>query len=160
MTIKMEEQKPNWFAASSFGQFMASGTQTVVLTEPVEWDGDGDGTVAADAPTYSGGEWDASKAGEDAIFAAGVHEVPVAGRYWTGFNRMHPLDGKVREQAWNGTVHGLFAELGVGATTHSSLQLAIGVAAVTGLIGLGFLVGDAGLIWVGMAKKPEETETA
>jgi hypothetical protein len=24
MTIKMEEQKPNWFAASWFGQFMAS----------------------------------------------------------------------------------------------------------------------------------------
>ena len=54
----------------------------------------------------------------------GVYQVPVADRYWTGFNRMHPLDGPAREQAWNGTVHGLFAELGVGATTHSSLQLA------------------------------------
>ncbi len=136
-----------------------TGTQTVVLTEPVEWDGDGDGAVAADAPTYSGGEWDPSTAGEDAIFAAGVYEVPAAGRYWTGFNRLHPLDGPAREQAWNGTVHGLFAELGVGATTHSSLQLAIGVAAVTALMGVGFLVIGGGLLWTGMAKRREETAT-
>jgi len=136
-----------------------TGTQTVVLTEPVEWDGDGDGTVAADAPTYSGGDWDPSTAGQDAIFAAGVYQVPVNNRYWTGFNRQHPLDGKAREQAWSGTVHGLFAELGVGATTHSSLQLAMGVAMVTALLGLGFLVGGAGLLWTGMAKKREETAT-
>jgi hypothetical protein len=136
-----------------------TGTQTVVLTEPVEWDGDGDGTVAADAPTYSGGDWDPSTAGQDAIFAAGVYQVPVNDRYWTGFNRLHPLDGPAREQAWNGTVHGLFAELGVGATTHSSLQLAMGVAMVTALMGVGFLVIGGGLLWAGMAKKREETGT-
>jgi type II secretory pathway pseudopilin PulG len=136
-----------------------TGTQTVVLTEPVEWDGDGDGTVAADAPTVAPGEWDPSTAGQDAIFQAGVYQVPVNNRYWTGFNRLHPLDGPAREQAWNGTVHGLFAELGVGATTHSSLQLALGVAAVTALLGLGFIIGGAGLLWTGMAKKREETAT-
>ncbi len=100
-----------------------------------------------------------STSGQDAIFQAGVYQVPVANRYWTGFNRTHPLDGPAREQAWNGTVHGLFAELGVGATTHSSLQLALGVAAVTALLGLGFLIGGAGLLWTGMAKKREETAT-
>ena len=115
--------------------------------------------MAADAPTVAPGEWDPSTAGQDAIFAAGVYQVPVADRYWTGFNRMHPLDGPAREQAWNGTVHGLFAELGVGATTHSSLQLAIGVAAVTALMGVGFLVIGGGLLWAGMAKKREETST-
>jgi hypothetical protein len=134
-----------------------TGTQTVVLTEQVQYDGDGDDVVAPDAPTYSAGEWDPATAGEDAIFEPGVYQVPVAGRYWTGFNRTHPLDGKAREQAWSGTVHGLFAELGVGATTHSSLEMGLGVAAITALMGVGFLVGGAGLLWSGMAKKPEET---
>jgi type II secretory pathway pseudopilin PulG len=137
-----------------------TGTQTVVLTEPVEWDGDGDGTVAADAPTYTGGEWDPSTAGQDAIFQPGTYQVPVNNRYWTGFNRLHPLDGKAREQAWSGTVHGLFAELGVGATTHSSLQLAMGVAMVTALMGVGFLVIGGGLLWASMAKRREETAAA
>jgi hypothetical protein len=132
-----------------------TGTQTVVLTEQVAYDGDGDGTVAADAPTVAPGEWDPATSREDAIFQPGVYEVPVAGRYWTGFNRAHPLDGKAREQAWSGTVHGLFAELGVGATTYASLQLAQGVALVTALMGVGFLVLGGGLLWVGMAKKPE-----
>ena len=43
------------------------------------------------------------------------------GRYWTGFDRMHPLDGKVREMAWSGVAHGLIAELGVGTVTASTL---------------------------------------
>ncbi len=86
----------------------------------------------------------------------GTYQVPVAERYWTGFNRLHPLDGPAREQAWNGTVHGLFAELGVGATTASSLQLALGVVAVTALMGLGFLIVGGGLVWVGGAARKEE----
>lgn len=132
-----------------------TGTQTVVLTETVEHDGDGDGTVAADAPVYTGGEWDPGTAREDAIFQPGVYEVPVANRYWTGFNRLHPLDGPAREQAWSGTVHGLFAELGVGATTATALQLAQGVTAITALMGLGFLIVGGGLLWTGMARKEE-----
>jgi hypothetical protein len=133
-----------------------TGTQTVVLTERVEVDGDGDGTVADDAPVYTGGEWDPTTAGEDAIFEPGVYQVPVANRYWTGFDRLHPLDGPAREQAWNGTVHSLFAQLGVGATTASSLEMGQGVAAIAALMGAGFLVVGGGLLWAGMARKEEQ----
>jgi hypothetical protein len=131
------------------------GTQTVTLTQPVEWDGDGDDAVAATAPVYTGGEWDPSTAGEDAIFQPGVYEVPVAGRYYTQFDRLHPLDGPAREQAWAGLVHGLFAELGVGATTASSLELGQGVALVTALMGVSFLVLGGLLLWTSLAKEPE-----
>ena len=136
-----------------------NGTQTVVLTETVEWDGDGDGEVSSTATTYTGGEWDPGTMQEDAIFMPGAYQVPVNGRYWTGFNRTHPLDGPARAQAWNGTVHGLFAELGVGATTASSLQLSMGVVGITALMGLGFVVTGGGLIWVGAAGRKEEGET-
>ena len=84
-----------------------------------------------------------------------MYEVAVAHRYYTQFNRLHPLDGPAREQAWNGLVHGLFAELGVGATTASSLQLGLGVAMVTALMGLGFLLSGGMLLWVSLAKEPE-----
>lgn len=137
-----------------------TGTQTVVLTERVEVDGDGDGSVAADAPVYTGGEWDPTTSGEDAIFEPGVYQVPVANRYWTGFDRLHPLDGPAREQAWSGTVHGLFAQLGLGATTASSLEMGQGVAAIAALMGAGFLVVGGGLLWAGMARKEEEGPAA
>jgi hypothetical protein len=136
-----------------------SGVQTIVLTEQVAWDGDGDGSTEG-APTVSPGEWDPATAGEDAIFMPGVYTVPVNGRYWTGFNRSHPLDGPAREQAWNGTVHGLFAELGVGATTATSLQMAMGIVGVTALMGFGFVAGGAGLVWAGMAGRKEDEPVA
>ncbi len=139
-----------------------TGTQNVVLPAQVDWDGDGEEGMAADAPTFTGGVWDPSVEGYgDAVFMAGTYEVPVNDRYWTGFNRLHPLDGPAREQTWNGTVHGLFAELGVGATTATALQLAMGVVAVTALMGLGFVAGGAGLVWAGMgARKEDEPATA
>ncbi len=138
-----------------------TGTQTVVLTEPVYWDGSGSvDTAPAGATTYSGGEWDPTTADQAAIFQPGVYQVPVNDRYWSMFNRLHPLDGPAREQAWAGTVHGLFAELGVGATTASSLELSLGVAALTALMGLGFLVVGGGLIWSGGASRREEASKA
>ena len=139
-----------------------TGIQNVVLTEPVYWDG----SAVVDSPpagaqVYNGGEWDPSTVADPAIFNPGTYQVPVNGRYWTGFNRSHPLDGPARELAWNGTVHGLFAELGVGATTATALQLATGVVGVTALMGLGFVVGGAGLFWAGMgARKENEPATA
>ena len=147
------------FQMATIAKHTLDGTQTVVLTETVEWDGDGDGEVSEDATVYSGGEVEIASFGEDAIYMPGTYQVPVDGRYWTGFNRLHPLDGPTRGQAWNGTVHGLFAELGVGATTAVSLQMAMGVVGVTALMGLGFVVGGGGLIWVGYgAPKKEESE--
>jgi hypothetical protein len=131
------------------------GSQNVVLAETAEWDGDGDDAIASDARQYFGGEWDPATIGEDAVFNAGTYTVPVAERYWTQFNRTHPLDGPTREQAWSGTVHGLFAELGVGAVTATSLQLAVGVALLTVLMGLGFIIGGAGLLWVSMGRRED-----
>ncbi len=107
-----------------------NGTQTVVLAETVEYDANRDGAISPDE-----------------VFTAGTYEVPVDGRYWSAFDRQHPLEGPAREQAWTGTVHGLFAELGVGATTHSSLEMGLGVAAITALMGVGFLILGGGLIW-------------
>ena len=66
---------------------------------------------------------------------------PVNGRYWTGFDRTDLLDGPAREAAWSGTAHALVAELGVGAATHSTLMLALGIAGL--LAGLGVVcTGD------------------
>jgi hypothetical protein len=132
------------------------GTQNVVLTEVVNWDGS---SVVEEEPEgateYFGGEWDPATVAEAAVFNPGTYQVPVAERYWTQFNRMHPLDGPTRSQAWNGTVHGLFAELGVGATTATSLQLALGIVAITLLMGLGFVIAGGGLLWVSMGGRKE-----
>ena len=136
------------------------GSQNVVLTETVEWDGDGDGEISPEAQTYFGGEWDPATDGEDAVFNPGTYEVPVNERYWTQFNRMHPLDGPAREQTWTGTVHGLFAELGVGAVTASLAQVGVGIALVVLLMGIGFAATGVLLIWVAAGAKKEEKPAA
>jgi hypothetical protein len=142
------------FQMATIAHHTLSGSQPVVLTEQASYDGDGDGTVAADAPVYSpatlpDGVWDPSVLGYgDAVFEPGTYTVPVNDRYWTGFNRTHPLDGKAREQAWSGTVHGLFAELGVGATTATSLEMASVLALALAGFGLVFLLAGVGLVWV------------
>ncbi|MBI4936420.1 MAG: hypothetical protein HY828_21285 [Actinobacteria bacterium] len=70
----------------------------------------------------------------------------VDGRYWTGFDRSVPVEAKARDQAWSGTAHALVAELGVGAATHSTLQLALGVAAL--LAGLGVVCTVMGVAFL------------
>jgi hypothetical protein len=99
-----------------------NGTQTVVLDEAVTTD-----------------------AGE--TFAAGTYEVPVAGRYWSGFDRTNPIDAKVREQAWTGTAHALIAELGVGSVTASTLQVGYGIAALAAALGLTLILAGLGVVW-------------
>lgn len=137
------------------------GTQNVVLTDTAYWDGSSRvDTAPADAEEYFGGEWDPAAVGEAAVFNPGTYTVPVAERYWTGFNRLHPLDGPAREQTWNGTVHGLFAQLGVGATTATSLQLALGIVGITALMGLGFVIAGGGLLWIGMGGRKEDEPVA
>jgi hypothetical protein len=134
------------------------GEQQVTLDERVEFDGDGDDAVAADAPVYTPetlpqGDAYVGIVRQDAIFEPGTYTVPVAERYWTGFNRLHPLDGPARERAWSGTVHGLFAELGVGATTASTLQLAQAVSFIAMAFGAAFIVIGLGLAWAAGGKK-------
>lgn len=109
------------YQMATVGFHVLHGTQTVVLDEDVEYEGE--------------------------LFTAGTYEVPVDGRYWTGFDRMHPLEGPAREMAWSGTAHGLFAELGVGTVTHSTLQMGLGLAGLFGGIGATLIILGLGLVW-------------
>ena len=128
------------------------GESAVTLTEPVAFDGDGDGTVAADAPSYTPetlpqGEEYLAILRSDANYAAGTYTVPTLGRYWTQFTRTNPLDGKARELVWTGMVHGLFAELGVGATSFSALQMGQALALIAVAFGVAFIITGGGLVW-------------
>ena len=111
-----------------------NGTQTVVLDEPVEYKGE--------------------------TFAAGTYEVPVDGRYWSDFDRQHPLDGKVREQAWTGTAHALIANLGVGSVTASALQIGLGVAAIAAALGAVLILAGLGIVWAARPVAETAAETA
>lgn len=102
------------------------GTQTVVLDEAVEYNGQ----------TYE----------------AGSYEFDVDGRYWTDFDRTHPIEGAAREQAWTGTAHGLVGELGVGTVTHTTLQMGLAMAGILAGFGLVFMLTGGGLIWAGRGK--------
>ena len=102
------------------------GTQTVVLDEDVEYNGE--------------------------LFKAGTYEFDVDGKYWTDFDREHPIEGIARDQAWSGTAHALIGELGVGTVTHSALQLGLGISGLLAGLGLTFLLAGLGLFWVGRAK--------
>ena len=109
-----------------------NGTQVVVLAEDVEYNGE--------------------------TFTAGSYDVAVDGRYWTGFDRMHPLEGPARGQAWSGTAHGLIAELGVGTVTHSALQLGLAIAGTLAAIGLTAIVAGLGLVWATREEKAEKPQ--
>ena len=110
-------------------------TQTVVLPEDV---------TAADGTVYK----------------AGSYDVPVAGRYWTQFDRTNPIDAKVREQAWTGTAHALIAELGVGSVTASALQMGLGIAALAAALGAVLLLAGIGIVWAARPMTATETEKA
>ena len=105
-------------------------TQTVVLTEDVEYKGE--------------------------VFKAGTYQVDVAGRYFAEFDRSHPLDGPARAQAWSPTAHALIGELGVGTVTASALQMGLGLAGLFAALGFTFVLSGLGLVW---AARPE-TERA
>jgi hypothetical protein len=109
------------------------GTQTVVLEEPVEYEG--------------------------TVYEAGTYEFDVDGRYWTGFDRQHPIEGPAREQAWTGTAHALVGELGVGTVTHSTLQMGLAMAGLFAALGLVFMLTGGGLIWAGRGRKVEIPDT-
>jgi hypothetical protein len=82
------------------------------------------------------------------VFEAGVYQFDVDGRYWTDFDRAHPIEGPARERAWTGTVHGLFGELGVGTLTHNTLQMGLGLAALLAGLGATLMLAGAGMVWV------------
>ena len=115
------------FQMATIGYHVLHGTQTVVLIEDVEYNG--------------------------VLYEAGSYEFEVDGRYWSDFDRQHPLEGPARGQAWSGTAHALFGTLGVGTLTASTLQLAQAVSFI--LIGLGLTLTalGGGLFWSGRAKE-------
>jgi hypothetical protein len=106
------------------------GTQTVVLDKDVEYKGE--------------------------TFKAGSYEVPVDGRYFSQFDRAHPLDGPARAQAWSPLAHALIAELGVGAVTATTLQMGFGLAALFAALGATILIAGAGLVWATRAATEKE----
>jgi hypothetical protein len=118
------------------------GTQTIVLTQEDIDAAIADEQLAADG-TYEG----VVEAYQGQVLEPGEYDVPVDGRYWTGFTRTDLLDGQARDMAWSGTAHALVAELGVGAATHSTLQLALGVAALLAGLGVVCTVMGAAFIW-------------
>ncbi len=115
------------FQMATITYHVLHGTQTIVLEEDVEYNGE--------------------------VFAAGTYEFEVDGRYWTDFDRQHPIEGPARAAAWNATPHALIAELGVGTVTHSTLQLGLGVAGAFAGIGLTLMVLGFGLVWAGKGEK-------
>jgi len=114
------------FQMATIGYHVLHGTQTVVLAEDVEYNGE--------------------------VFTAGTYEFDVDGRYWTDFDRRHPLEGPARSQAWSGTVHGLFGELGVGVAAYTSIQMGYAMAGAFAALGFLSLIGGAGLLWAMAAR--------
>ncbi len=109
------------YQMATIGYHVLHGTQEIVLESDVEYNGE--------------------------LFPAGTYEFEVDGRYWTDFDRRHPIEGPARAEAWTGTVHGLFAELGVGTVTASTLQLGLALAGLFAGVGFLSLLIGGGLIW-------------
>jgi hypothetical protein len=80
----------------------------------------------------------------------------VDGKYWTDFDRRHPLEGPARSQAWSGTAHGIVGELGVGTVTHSALKMSLGLSAVVAGVGATFMLSGGGLYWAASAEGTKE----
>jgi len=109
------------------------GTQTVVLEKDAEYNGE--------------------------QFPAGTYEFDVDGKYWTDFDREHPIEGIAREQAWSGTAHGLIGELGVGTVTHSALQMGLALSGLLAGLGLTFALLGLGLVWAAKARSDAAAAT-
>jgi hypothetical protein len=114
------------FQMATIAYHVLHGTQTVVLEQDEEYNGE--------------------------LFKAGTYEFDVDGKYWTDFDREHPIEGVAREQAWSGTAHGLIGELGVGTVTAQALTMGLALAGLLAGIGAGFLLLGLGLVWAAKAK--------
>ncbi len=114
------------FQMATISTHVLHGTVEVVLPEDVDYNGE--------------------------LFEAGTYEVPTEGKYWTDFDRLHPLEGPARSQVWTGTVHGLVGELGVGTVTHSTLQMGLALSALFAGLGLTFMLIGGGVAYAMTAK--------
>jgi hypothetical protein len=132
------------YQMATVGYHVLHGTQTVVLTEDGEFNGE----------VIPAGSYDVviNEIGSPERVAAGV------GGYWTDFNRSNPIEAAARGQAWTGTAHGLFAELGVGTVTHSALKMGLALAGLFAGVGATAILTGAGLVWA--SRKEDETKLA
>ena len=94
------------------------GTQTVVLTEDVEYKGE--------------------------LFKAGEYKVPVDGKYFSDLDRSHPLEGPVRTQAWSPLAFGLLGQL-IGGVNSDLLAGMAHFMSWSIFVGLGFMFTVAGV---------------
>ncbi len=139
------------YQMATIAHHVLDGTETVTLTKS-DLTGE-DGKVATE---YSCN--DEMVAVPTPFPADGVTcDFKTDGRYYTGFDRTIPVQGQARGLAWSGTVLALFGELGVGAVTASTLQLAGGVVLLIGGLGLVNILLGAGLFWSAAAAKKEPT---
>ncbi|HLE89286.1 MAG TPA: hypothetical protein VI733_04465 [Candidatus Limnocylindria bacterium] len=113
------------YQMATINYHILSGTQTVILTEDKEFNGE--------------------------VIPAGTYEFLVDGRYYADFNRANPIEGAARGQAWSATALGLIANLGIGTTTASALQLALAVAGLFAAIGALVFFTGIGLVWASRA---------
>ncbi len=130
------------FQMATINYHILHGEQAVTLTQD-----DIDAAIASEQLAADGTYNGTVEAYQGQVLEPGTYTVPVDERYWTGFNRTDVLDGPARELAWSGTAHGLVGELGVGAVTHSTLQLGLGIAGLLAGLGVVCLVMGAAFIW-------------
>ena len=110
------------------------GTQTVVLDKDV---------------TYKG-----------TLYAAGTYQVPVEGRYFSDLDRSHPLEGKVRDQAWSPLAFGLLGNLIGGVNADYAAGMAHFMSWSI-FMGLGFMFSVAGVfVTIGSMQLVRQVEKA
>jgi hypothetical protein len=119
------------FQYATISYHVLHGTQTVVLDEAVEYDGE--------------------------TFEAGTYEFAVDGRYWTDFDRRHPIEGPARDMAWSGA-HGILASISSGLGADYQAGFAHFAAWRTLLVGLAIGLGGAGL-YVASTRKEQQVVT-
>jgi hypothetical protein len=94
------------------------GTVTVTLPEDVEYQG--------------------------VLYRAGTYEVPTEGKYFSDFDRNHPLEGRARDLAWSPLAFGLLGQLigGVNADYQAGMAHFMSWSI---FVGLGFMFTVAGV---------------
>lgn len=130
------------YQMATIGYHTLHGTQVVVLAEDVEYNDE----------LFAAGEYE--------LFVRTVGDRGELGGYWTDFDSQDPIEGPARSQAWSGTAHGLFGELGVGVVTASTLQLANGVSVLVIGLGLTIMLLGVGMYWVGRSKDDDPMSVA
>lgn len=113
------------------------GTQTVVLDEAVEYEG--------------------------VVYEAGTYEVPVDGKYYSDFDRRHPLEGPARTMAWSPLALALNAQLigGVNSDLQAGMAHFLSWSVFAGFGAMFVITG--GLVFAGgiqMARRQEDEEEA